>query len=457
MWHTGRRSGETRVNWERFRDRAHAGLREIHEFVRYLGRRFLADECLNAAATLSYTTLLSLVPLFAVSFSVLTAFPVFGDFNERIQDLLFDNLVPASGEVVQEYMQEFARRAAGLTAVGMVGIIVAAVLMMGAIDKALNRIFRVAAPRRGVHSFMVYWTVITVGPFLVAFSLLLSSYLVALTEFAGMDPGGGLRDMLLNAASWAAILAAFTFLYSAVPNRRVPVVHALAGAAFAAMLFELAKWGFALFVTGFPSYEAIYGAMATLPIFLVWIFLSWVVVLLGAVFTQSLGSFRESRKGALSDPRLALLLAVRLTGDLWRAQQTGRTLGRDELTQLEPDAGEAAVGEVLAWLRSARVIRRTDDGRWVLARDPSTLTLLELYRGAPFILADVPERLREKDAWNRSLAVLLRDAVAGVEESLDIPVRRIFEGGEPGDERQAGSVHRTESKAAREHTTTRGR
>ncbi|MEX0729282.1 MAG: virulence factor BrkB family protein [Aquisalimonadaceae bacterium] len=414
------------IRLQRFRDRTLAGLEELAGFLRYLVRRFVDDDCLNAAATLAYTTLLSLVPLFAVSFSVLTAFPVFENFNDRVQDFLFNNLVPASGEVVQSHLQDFARRAAGLTAAGMIGIMVAAVLMMGAIDKALNRIFRVTRQRRRVQSFMVYWTVITVGPFLVAFSLLLSSYLVALTEVAGVDPAGGVRQMLLNAAPVLAILAAFTFLYSAVPNRRVPLLHALAGAAFAAMLFELAKRGFAYFVTSFPSYEAIYGAMATLPIFLVWIYLSWVVVLLGAVFTQSLGTFREGRQGSLSDPRQALLLAVRLTGDFWRAQQSGRTLGKDELLRLEPEAGDLAVQEAINDLQRARVIRRTEDGQWMLARDPSTFTLLDLYRGAPFVLADVPEHLREKNAWNRQIGALLRDAMEGVEQALAKPLQTIF-------------------------------
>ena len=167
--------------------------------------------------------------------------------------------------------------------------------------------------------------------------------------------------------------------------------------------------------------------MAALPIFLIWIYVCWVVVLLGAEFTQAFAGYRQGRRGSLSDPRLALVLAVRLIGDFWRAQQDGRGLSRQELLDLEPDATEAAVGEALQALETTRVIRRTEEGGWVLARDPSTYTLLDLYRGYPFVLADVPARLRDRDAWNRALSRTLREAMGRVEDILDRPVRELFE------------------------------
>jgi len=411
---------------QRLRDEVLTRLETTAGFVRYVARRFSNDECLGAAATLAYTTLLSLVPLFAVSFTVLTAFPVFEAFNERIQDLLFANLVPASGEVVQSYLQEFASRAAGLTAAGMLGIILAAILMVSAIDKALNRIWRVDKPRRPVQSFMVYWTVITVGPFLVAISLLLSSYLVALTNFAAEEHARGIQEMMLWVTPILAVMAAFTFLYCAVPNRRVPILHALAGGAVAATLFEITKFGFTAFVTSIPTYEAIYGALATLPIFLIWIFLCWVVVLFGAEFTHSLSAYREERRRSFSDPRLSLLLAVRLSGDLWRAQQSGRTMTREQLLMLEPEVGEVAVEESLEALSQARIIRRTEDGQWMLLRDPSTFTLLELYFSSPYVLSEVPPNLCGKDDWNKTLAAVLREAMAGVGHALDRPLQEIF-------------------------------
>ncbi|WP_290636032.1 virulence factor BrkB family protein [Aquisalimonas sp.] len=405
------------------------GAREAVGFLRHVADRFVQDGCLNSAGTLAYTTLLSIVPLFAVVFSVMTAFPVFEEFSGRMQDWLFQNLVPASGAVVQDYIQQFASRAAGLTAAGLVGITVAAILMMAAIDKAMNRIWRVGKRRPPVQSFMVYWTVITVGPFLVASSLVLSSYLIALAEFTDVADGGSLQQRLLAITPFVGVVLAFTFLYAAVPNRRVPVWHAVTGAVVAAALFEVAKYGFAAFVTTMPTYEAIYGTLAALPIFLIWIYVCWVVVLLGAEFTQALAGYRQGRRGSLSDPRLALVLAVRLTGDFWRAQQQGHGLTLQDLLKREPDADEAAVSEALKALEHARVVRRTEEGSWVLARDPSTYTLLDLYRSYPFVLADVPARLRDRDAWNRALSHTLAEAIGRIEGILDQPVRDLFEAG----------------------------
>ncbi|MCP1674969.1 membrane protein [Natronocella acetinitrilica] len=407
-------------------EQGRAGLRELMEFWVYLARRFVRDDCLNSAATLSYTTLLSLVPLMAVSFSVLTAFPVFADLHDRLQAFLFDNLVPATGEVVQDYIQQFASRAAGLTLAGIIGITVSAVLMMGAIDRALNRIWRVEQRRRPVQSFMVYWTVITVGPFLVAISLAATSYVVALTEFTDAVDTGAVGQYVLQATPVVALVLAFTFLYCAVPNRRVPIWHAVLGALFAALLFELAKRGFTLFVTNVPTYQAIYGALATLPIFLIWIYVSWVVVLLGAEFTQAVGGYRRGRTGSLSDPRLALVLAVRLLGDFWRAQQDGRALGRKDLLRLEPDAGDNAIQEALSILERARLVRRTADNRWMMARDPEHFTLLDLYRQHPFSLAELPDALRDRDPWNRALGERMHEAMQGVEGALACPLKDVF-------------------------------
>ena len=408
--------------WHRVR----GGASECFGFIRHVARSFMRDGCLDSAGTLAYTTLLSIVPVFALVFTVLTAFPVFEDFSTGIQDWLFANLVPASGQVVQDYMQEFAGRAAGLTAMGIIGIAVAAILMMAAIDKAMNRIWRVVKRRPAVHSFMVYWTVITVGPFLVAGSLALSSYLMALAEFAALAQVGTLQRLLLAIAPFFGIVLAFTFLYAAVPNRRVPIWHAIAGAVFAALLFEGAKRAFAGFVTAVPTYEAIYGALAALPIFLIWIFVCWVVVLLGAEFTKAMGSYRRDRTGSLSQPRLAFVVAVRIIGDLWRAQQQGQGLTRHEIQECEADANEAALDEALAALEQARVLRRSEDGSWLLIRDPAEYTLLDLYRSYPFVLADLPARLQGRDAWNRSLAATLREAVGRVEASLDRPVRDVL-------------------------------
>ena len=415
------------IDTARLREWSRGVARELKDFVFYIGERFVSDNCLNSAATLSYTTLLSLVPVFAVSISVLALFPVFDHMIDRIQDFVFTNLVPASGAEVRQSLQHFAHQTTGLTIMGTTGLVLSAVLMMAAIDRTLNQIWRVRDRRRPIQSVLVYWTVITLGPLFVAVSFAASSYLFSLASLDNGQTVSRIKEIILNVTPFLSMTAGFTFLYSAVPNRRVPVRQALIGATFAALLFEFAKWGFALFIANFGAYQVVYGALAALPIFLAWIYLSWVVVLLGAEFTQALESYRERRQGSLGSIRTRFILAVRILGDLYRAQRLGRALGEHEINHREPAAGGPAVGEVLHVLQKARIIRRTDRGGWMLARDPSRLTLLDVYRAHSFVLAPMPARLEDRDDWNRALAPVLGEVRRSVESTLAVSLRDIFQ------------------------------
>jgi membrane protein len=408
-------------SWSELRRHAHT----VYEFTLYLYERFFTHNCLRHASTLSYTTLLSIVPLMTVAFTILAAFPVFEPVNERVRLFIFANLVPTSGEVVQSYLERFAGQAARLTAAGIIGLLVSALLMMAAVDRALNEIWHVQTRRFSVQGFMIYWTLLTIGPLLMGASLIATSYLESLQALAVFGVSGR-KQTLLNVMPIVAEFLAFLFLYSAVPNRRIPFRHAAFGALLAALLFELAKKAFTWYVTSFPTYEAIYGALAALPVFLVWVYLSWIVVLMGAVFTQALSSFHVGRGGALSDPRLRLILVVRLIGHLWYAQRHGRPVTRRGLARREPGAGEDVIQEVLEKLERAKIVLRTDRGAWALARDPSHYTLLDLYRSQSLGLPEPTPNFGERDEWDRRLAQVLRQANQDVQESLNVPIYNLF-------------------------------
>lgn len=412
-------------------------LRPLQEFLLYIAERFMDDNCLRHAATLAYTTLLSIVPLMTVAFSVLAAFPVFEPITDRIRLLIFANLVPASSELVQSYVERFATKAAGLTAAGIIALLLTALLMMSAVDKALNEIWHVQQRRRLVQGFMIYWTLLTLGPLLIGASLVMTSYVESLQAFAAIERTLP-RQVLLNVMSLLMEFAAFLFLYSAVPNRRVPLKHAAVGALLAAILFELAKRGFAWYVTSFPTYEAIYGALAALPIFLIWLYVSWTVVLLGGVFTQALSGFRAGRAGVLADPRLRLILATRLIGHLWYAQRHGRTVSREGLTRREAQAGDEAIRECLHVLERTKVAVRTERGDWALARDLTDYTLLDLYRSYAFVLPEPTPAFGARDEWDQRLAEALREASAGVRQALELPLERLFRDARPQGDRPAG-------------------
>lgn len=418
---------DLQARWRRLRN----FFKDARQFLLYLSERFARDNCLRNAATLSYTTLLSIVPLTTVTFSIVAAFPVFDPLVGRIQAFAVANLVPTSGEVVLRYLEEFSSKAAGLTAAGVVGLMISALLMLSAVDRALNEIWHVRQHRRLAQSFLIYWALLTLGPLLIGTSLVMTSYLEALSAYA--DFGLSLpKQTLLNVAPLAAEWFAFLFMYAVVPNQRVPLRHAAIGAAVAAILFELAKKAFAGYVTSVPTYQAVYGALAALPVFLVWLYVSWTVVLLGAEFTQALNGFRVGRAGALSDPRLRLILAVRLVGHLWYAQRHGRSVNLRGLFRREPRAGEQAIQECLNGLERAKVVLRTEGGAWALARDPGSYTLLDLYQSQSYVLPQLHPNFGERDSWDKQLADVLRDANGGVETALAVPLQRFFaEAGSP--------------------------
>ncbi len=361
-------------------------LRRGIAFVRLLFGRFVADRGLLNAGSLTYTTLLSLVPLMAVTLAIFSAFPISGRVVQEIQDFVFRNFVPASGEVVQSYLLEFSGKASRLSGVGFAFLVVVAVMMMVNIDHAINAIWRVRRKRSPLAMFLMYWAILTLGPLLIGISMAATSFLVSMPLFSDTAAHRELRGQLLSLMPLLSSMIAFTLLYAIVPNRRVPFRHALAGGVLAALLFELAKRGFAFYITNFPTYEAIYGALAVIPIFLVWIYLSWVIALLGAEFSYCLAVFRDQgwhgREGEGGD----FLLAYRVLHELWRGQQAGRALATERLAGRLGHVPEERLERLLIQLEQASLVLLSEDGEWVLARDLNRFTLLDLYQARPFVL-----------------------------------------------------------------------
>ncbi|MBC7003251.1 virulence factor BrkB family protein [Photobacterium sp. BZF1] len=263
-------------------------LRSAMAFTGYLHYRVGHDRLTVTAGSMAYVTLLSLVPLITVVLSALSSFPVFAGLGELLQNFVIENFVPAAGEVVKQYLNEFVANAGKMTAVGVGALFVVAMMLISSIDKSLNYIWRVHEKRRPVISFSIYWMVLTLGPILVGTSIAVSSYLGSL-NLLGSDAVNGLLQRSLR---WLPVLmssSAFLGLYLLVPNTKVRFRHALVGAVIASILFELSKKGFALYITNFPSYQVIYGALAVVPILFVWVYLCWCIVLFGAEITASLG------------------------------------------------------------------------------------------------------------------------------------------------------------------------
>ncbi len=383
--------------------------RWLKAFGRHLIQHFREDRSLEAAGALSYTSLLALVPLMAEMFGVISAFPVFDRWADELEAYIFANFVPAAGDQVREYLQEFVGRTAGLTGAGTVFLIVTAILLMATIEKSLNRIWRVRAQRRPAGRLVTYWAVLTLGPLLMGASLAMTSYLAALPLLAPELVRGVLQAAVLNMTPFVVALVSFTLIFIIVPNRRVLWRHALAGALISAILFELAKGGFVWYVTNFPTYERLYGALATIPIFLVWIFVSWVVVLLGASVAAALTTFNYHRADWVWPPRHEFLLAIRLLGHFWQAQRRGRALSNGDLLRRESAASDIQLQRLLGYFHDAGMIHRDDDGDWLLSSDLDEISIAELYRSGSFILpVGELDSLPVDSHWDRALLEGLR-------------------------------------------------
>lgn len=378
------------------------------EFWRFLGQRFLADRGANNAAALTYTTLFAVVPMMTLTFSMLSAVPAFQGMGEQIQGFIFRNFVPSSGETVQHYLRDFTAQARQLTWIGGVLLAVTAFWMLVTVEKAFNTIWRVRQPRRGVSSFLLYWAILSLGPILLGAGFAISTYITSLSLISGPEALLGAKT-LLGFMPLLFGVAAFTLLYATVPNARVPLSRACLGGLFTAGLFEAAKALFALYVRLFPGYQLIYGAFATVPLFLLWIYLSWLIVLFGAELVCNLGSSHQWRKRAL--PRLLVVLGILRV--FHQRQQAGLKVSQRDVQRQGWPLPEHEWEETLDFLERQQLVAPTGAGAWVLSRDLNHYSLQQLLSRCPWPLpqpGQLPEQLDEP--WYPAL----RSALARLHE-----------------------------------------
>ncbi len=263
-------------------------------FVYLLGR-FHEDRILYYSGYLSYVTLLSMVPLLAVIFSFFSIFPFFEALREEVEEFVFSNFVPALGDAVQEQILSFVENASSMTPFGLLVLLIIAVLLLSSIDHTLNQIWHVRKNRGLIVSYSIYLVVLISSPFLLGTSLAATSYLVSLR---GIEEGAALSviKLLLASLPFIGSFLFFLLLYIIVPHTKVHFWSAVSGAMIATLLFEISKSAFALYFINFPVYQVIYGALAVIPLLFIWVFISWVVVLVGAQIAASLDGFLEEQK-----------------------------------------------------------------------------------------------------------------------------------------------------------------
>ena len=410
---------------ERLRDRARAGT-----FFRFTWKRFLGDRLFEAAGALSFTTVVALVPLTMVVFGVLSAFPVFDEWSASLKAYIFANFVPRAASAVQGYLSEFSANTRSLTTAGALALVVSLLVTLSSVEAIFNRIWRVATARPRFGRFLVYWTVLTLGGLVAASSLALSTRFFALAIFETV-PGRWLEAVMLQLAPMAIEMLAFAAIFKVVPHRTVRWRHALAGAALSVLLFELVKWGIGLYIGSFGSYQKIYGPLAFVPIFLLWIYLGWSAILFGASFASSMSAFRYQPAALRLPDGYELYGVLRMLGRFQHARGRGKGLHGDEIQQLEPILTDALVQELLAKLNGIDVVRRAESGEWLLARDLDDVTLGDLYEAArlrvPVAEAHLPHRedalgvavMNTLDGLRMPLRDLLKQRVSSVFEGIE--------------------------------------
>ncbi|MHB0764416.1 virulence factor BrkB family protein [Stutzerimonas sp. NM35] len=402
-------------------------INDFVEFCRFLVQRFLVDHGPQSAAALTYTTLFAVVPMMTVTFAMLSAIPAFQGVGEQIQMYIFNNFIPSTGATIQEYLVAFTNQARQLTWFGVGFLMATALMMLLTIEKAFNLIWRVRQPRRGMSSFLLYWAILSLGPLLLGAGFAMSTYIASLSLLSGPYALIGAGTML-KAMPLLLSIAAFTLIYAAVPNTRVPLRHALVGGIFTAVLFEAAKQVFGLYVSYFPSYQLIYGAFAAVPLFLLWIYLSWMIVLFGAELVCGLSSSQQWRRQPA--PRLLVMLA--LLRIFYQHQQAGRAVRLRDAHRNGWLLPEDEWDEILEFFERERLVCRTGSSGWVMSRDLHHYSFDQLLRSNPWPLSGMhalPEQLDEP--WYPAL----RQAM----ESLQEERSKLF-GGSVADWLQAEST-----------------
>ena len=392
-------------------------LKLIGKFYWFVLQRFFQQRCTEMAASLSYTSLLSLVPLMAVIFAGFSSFSVFQDLFEQVQHFVFDNFVPSSSEVIQEYLESFVGKASKLTLVGLISLFVIALMLMWQIDRALNQIWGVKKKKRFIQTFLTYWAVLTLGPLFIGLSLMVTSYLTSLPLITSAADTIGYGAEMLAMIPIVLTMIVFTMVYLVVPNTKVPILHALVGGITAMFLFELAKRGFALYVSKNTTYTSLYGALATVPIFLIWIYISWVVTLLGAMTTRAMSLFDFT----LSDKRYTVnpfLSAFHILRVLSNASQKGLSLSEKQIHEEPHLRQEKTLDSILYELEHQGWIHKTENELWAQARDLDNITLWDLYVELPYLLP--------KDVTDEPLSSIIGQTNKALAQELDSPVKVLF-------------------------------
>lgn len=372
-------------------------LEDVQGLVQFARRRLNEERLPQVVGSLTFTTVLALVPILTIAFAIFTTFPLFNTFRAALEAYFIKSLMPvAIAHTILGYLSQFAGKATRLSAIGAVVLIMTALIMMLTVDRAFNQIWRVRTPRPFAQRLVIYWAIVTLGPLLIGVSLTFTSDLFRATDglITGLPVIGATFYTLLSVL---LAMCAFTLLYMTVPNRTVDWRDAACGGLLAAVAFEIAKKVFVIFITKIPTYTVIYGTLAALPLFLIWIYVSWWITLMGAVLASALPIVKYERWWHVPTPGSGFIDAMALLTVLHEARVKGANAAVDartlrSLTRLGFDESETLLEQMLdaGWVGRIRAEqkRRVKFGAkhaegldaWTLLANPEQIRVADVYR-----------------------------------------------------------------------------
>lgn len=397
------------------------------QFILFVIRRFETDRCREQAGSLTYTTLFAVVPMLTVFLVIISSIKALEPARQQLQQLIYSNFLPKTTIAFDKALNAFTDKSSNLTVIGILFLFITTVMMLTSIETVFNRIWRVTETRGGILGFMRYWTIISLGPILLGSAFVISSTVASLNvlsnNFAGYELDGAFIFWLI---SFSLTVLGFFILNWTIPNRNVPIKAAFFAGLFSATVFEMLKHLFSFVMSNFTSYEIVYGAFAAVPIFLLWIFLSWNIVLIGVEISFALTAFNADTH--MRRKRHAVIMLLDLLELFYQKQQNGQTVTESEALDV---LGREEIGRwpsYIQLLEKQNLIKRTDDNNFVLLRNLAQVDFWSFYIQLPYTLPrreDVNHATDDK--WLERIGPALIESDDYLAAKLAIPLANIFE------------------------------
>ena len=396
------------------------------QFIFFVLRRFEADRCREQTGSLTYTTLFAVVPMLTVFLVIISSIKALEPARQQLQQMIYSNFLPKTSIAFDKAFNVFTENSSNLTVIGVLFLFITTVMMLTSIETVFNRIWRVTDTRSGIVGFMRYWTIISLGPILLGSAFAISSTLASMSVLSNSFGGYQLDwAFLLKMLSFGLTILGFFILYWTIPNRTVPIRAAMIAGLFGAVVFELLKQLFGFVMTNFTSYTIVYGAFAAVPIFLLWIFLSWNIVLLGVEISYALTAFHTHQ----TQNRHPVLMLLDLLQLFYKKQKIGEVVTDAEALDI---IGRSEIGRwpsYVSMLEKQNLIRRTDNNEYVLARNLDTIDFWTFYQSLPYPLPRRSEMgtIPTDGHWMQRIAPALIESDEYLAAKLSVPLSTILD------------------------------